>query len=84
MNRRAFLTTLGGAITAVAAKPVLALVPQQPIPLPLYNAPEPEFFPLDAVNALAFALVGGINPRHQEHYRTKALTILAEMRSKRR
>lgn len=85
MNRRAFLGLLGGAITAVAAKPVLALVPAPAAPAPVWHGAYPitmvkQYLSMDEVNAFAFAFHGEVFPEHKDHYRAKAMHVMAKMR----
>lgn len=74
INRRYFMTMLGGVVTALAADPVVAWVPA---PLPIS---EPEYLNLNQINAIAFAIHAEAFPEHRAHYRTRALMCISEMR----
>lgn len=86
MNRRAFLGLLGGAITAVAAKPVLALIPADTSGQITYEVLEAAYHKAvqavpwwEEANVMAFSIVGEINPEHRIHYRTRAIGIIKRM-----
>lgn len=82
MKRRAFLATLGGALTAVAAKPVVALVPTEPARLTIVPAVDDTAW-IDMANAIAFAIHSEWSPVHRPHYRARALAALARYRDRR-
>lgn len=81
MDRRSFLGLLGGAITAVAAKPVLALVPA-PAPVvalgPGIYVRELAWW--ETCNVIAFSIHSEAFPEHRVHYRQRALAIMVKVR----
>jgi hypothetical protein len=80
VNRRAFLTTLGGVISAVAARPVMALVPTSRH-IQINDIARLSFEQLiELQNAFAFAWVAQVNERHEVYYRARALDALRRYR----
>lgn len=82
MNRRQFLTILGGTVAAIAAKPVLAVVPAaNPIANPCGAASQ--FLSLDEINAIAFSIHASAFPENATYYRGRVLEILRRRQASR-
>ncbi len=76
MNRRAFLTVLGGTIAGLAAKPVLALVPANPAVAVL---PEPIQW-WDIANVMAYQIHAESGmPSRPDYYRQRARTLATKI-----
>jgi len=81
MNRRRFFSALGASVAIVVAKPIAMAKPIDVaksvamIDYSLYCLEE--FLPLDVINAVAFSVHAAAFPEHREHYRTKAMNLMA-------
>jgi hypothetical protein len=70
VNRRHFFSALGAAVAIAEAEPIT-------MAKPVITVSGVDYLPMDVINAVAFAIHGEAFPEHREHYRTKAMNILA-------